>query len=80
MAKDLVALIDTEEVEHIFDFYFEDDEDKEEKVTYLMDRVEDGTINHYIGETFDSWFWQQYWEQVEAAVMDWADYALNDKE
>lgn len=80
MAKTLVSLIDTEEVENILNFYYECDDDKDEKIKLLMERVEDGTINGFIHDTFDTWVWEQYWDAVEDAVMDWANDTLDKAE
>lgn len=78
MAKTIVSLLDTDEVENILSFYLEEDEDKEAKAKLLMGRVEDGTLNHYVMDTFGGWIWENYWDEVENAVMRWADYVLND--
>ena len=77
MAKDLMPLIDTEEVEHILHTYYECDEDCDAKVDLLMKCVEDGTIKDFLYETFDTWAFQNYWEVVEDAVMDWSKDVLS---
>lgn len=72
MAKTLMPLIDTEEVENIIKTYYECDEDCDAKVELLMGCVEDGTIKGFLYDTFDTWAFENYWEVVEQAVMDWA--------
>lgn len=73
MADGLFPLIDVEEVEHILDMHYMNDEDMEANIELLMAYVEDGSIIDFIVPTFDSWYWHRYWEEVEQAVMAWAD-------
>lgn len=79
MAVDLMPLIDTDEVEQILcDRYTEEDE--QETLQMLLSRMTDGTIKSFIYDTFDTWAFENYWEVVESAVMDWADYTASKKE
>ena len=72
MTKTLVALLDTDEVEQILrDMYT--DEDEQETLERLLGCIEDGTIESYIRDTFETWAFENYWNVVDSAVMDWAN-------
>ena len=70
MAKTLVSLLDTEEVEQIVSTYYEDDENHDAIVELLMSQV-DG-VTDFVYDTFEGWTWERYWEEVEDAVTEWA--------
>lgn len=71
MAKTLFPLLETDEVEQILrDMYT--DEDEQETLERLLGCIEDGTISSYIYDTFDTWAFENYWDVVNSAVMDWA--------
>lgn len=70
MAKSLISLLDTEEVEQIVSTYYEDDENHDAIVELLMSQVD--SVTDFVYDTFDGWTWGRYWEEVEVAVTEWA--------
>ena len=72
MAKSLISLLDTEEVEQIVSTYYECDENHDAIVELLMKCVDDGTLDSFIYDTFETWAWENYWEIVQDAVTEWA--------
>ena len=80
MAKTLISLIDTDEVKNILAVYFGCDDDKDEKMKLLTKCIEDGTIDGFIYDTFDTWVWEEYWHAVEDSVIEWANDTLDKAE
>ncbi len=67
-----IPIIDQDEVETIVKARYECDEDAEAIIALLTSCINDGTINDFLYDTLDTWAWENYWEVVQDAVLDWA--------